>query len=176
MNSSFQQQLKQLTFKTFYHDQMATFGYDDLFANRRVIVFSMPQFFTKCAGLHLGTFRDCYTDLVNNGVDDICAVDSTNWLIGPYIDNKKHLKMKGLPDRDMKFVQLLAEAGDYQKPVKELARLWQYTALINNGELEQLWHNPFESDDPLTLLKDPSYRFQNLSADVVVKYLVDKQA
>jgi len=151
---------------------MATFGYDNLFAYRRVIVFSLPQFFTLCAGRQLRSYKDQYEQLRAHGIDDVCAIDSTNWLIGPHID-KRSDTIKGLPDRGMKFIEALAAHYNYQKPVTELARLWQYVVLINNGEPEKIWSNPFKENIPLSVLKDPQYRFRKLSADIILKYLID---
>lgn len=174
MNSAFQQTLKQLSFKTFYHNQLETFDYDDLFANRRVVVFSLVNFRTICSAKHLTSFIDTYSQFKELGIDDIYVVNSTDWLVGPYID-KRTEKLKGLPDRDMLFVQSLAKHYGYEKDTIELARFWQYISIIDDGQLEKLWHNPFTSNTLLRILKDPEYRYRKLSADVVLKYLVDNQ-
>jgi len=171
VNSQFQQTLKQLTFKTFYHNQMTTFGYDDLFVDRRVLVFSVTQFRTACSHDHIDSYISHYNSMVANGIDDVCAVDSSDLMIGPLIDKKTPL-IKPLPDRDMKFVEALSWHFDYQKDLKNLARLWQYVIIINNGEPEKFWHNPFKENAPLTILKDEKYRYRNLSADIVLQYLI----
>ena len=172
MNSQFQQTLKQLSFKTFYHNQMATFGYDDLFADQRVVVFSLTNFRTVCSGQHLRGFVEQYSRLKELGIDAVHVVDSTDWLIGPYID-KRAPDLVGLPDRDMLFVRAVADHYDYPKETFNLARYWQYIVIINNGEPEKLWHNPFKEDAQLQALKDRAYRYRKMSADVVVTYLVD---
>ena len=172
MDSPFQQQLKQLTFKTFYHNQTQTFGYDDLFADRRVIVFSLTQIRTTCSMNQLKSYIDNHDKLINHDIDSVYAIDSTDWLIGPQID-KRTDKIKGLPDRDMKFVEALARHYDYQKSTTDLARFWQYVVILNNGEPEKLWHNPFKENASLVVLKDQKYRYRKLSPDAVVEYLVD---
>jgi len=174
VNSQFQQTLKQLSFKTFYHNQMETFGYDDLFANRRVVVFSLTNFRTVCSGTHLRGFVDSYTQFKELGINDIYVVDSTDWLIGPYID-KRAPDLKGLPDRDMAFVRAVADYYNYQKETFDLARYWQYIVIINNGEPEKLWHNPFKEGAQLQALKDKAYRYRKMSAESVLNYLVDNQ-
>ena len=172
MNSQFQQTLKQITFKTFYRNQIQTFGYDDLFADQRVLVFSLTNIRTTCSGKQLKSYINNYEQFKNIGIDHVCAVDSTDWLIGPSVD-KRSADLKGLPDRDMTFVRAVADHYDYQKETFDLARFWQYVIVINNGEPEHFWHNPFKSDAPLLVLKDQSYRYRKLSADVILKYLVD---
>lgn len=173
MNSKFQQTLKQLSFKTFYHNQVATFGYDDLFADQRTIVFSLTNFRTICSGNQLDGFMQNYDRFRELGIDKICVVDSTDWLIGPMMD-KRETEIIGLPDRDMLFVRTVADHYEYAKETFDLARFWQYVIIINNGQPEYLWHNAFKSDAQLSVLKDQAYRYRKISSDVVLKYLVDK--
>jgi peroxiredoxin len=172
VNSPFQQELNQLTFKTFYHNQIATFDYDDLFTNRRVIVFSLTQWRTTCSWDQTQGYIDNYDTFIKNNIDDVYAVDSTDPLMTAWLD-KKTKKIKGLPDRDMKFVKALADHYNYQKETFDLARYWQYVVILNNGEPERIWHNPFKEDAPLYILKNQQHRYRKLSADVVLKYVID---
>lgn len=172
MNSSFQQTLKQLSFKTVVCNQVETLDYSDLFANQRTLIFSVTQLRTTCTANHTQSYIDNYEHFISHGIDNVYAVDSTDWLIAPLMD-KKTKTIKGLPDRELEFVSSLAEYCNYQKPKFELARFWQYVVIINNGEPEKIWHNPFNASAPLMILKDPTYRYRKLSADVVLKYLVD---
>lgn len=172
MNSEFQQTLKNLSFTTYHHNQLTTFDYDDIFADRRVIIFSVPQFRTISSGRHSQDYINNAECFLNNGIDGLYAIDSTDWLIGPMMDKKSKVVV-GLPDRDCKFIVALAEYYKYQKPIGELSRLWQYVTIINNGEPEKIWYNPFKADTKLVILKDSTYRYRKLSADVVLKYLVD---
>ena len=178
MNSLFQQTLKQLSFKTCYHNQTGTFGYDDLFASQRVIVFSLTNYRTLCSIKHLCGYTDNLTQFKDRGITNMYIVDSTDWLIGPFIDKfstGRAVDVKGLPDRDMAFVKALADNYEYPKKTFDLARFWQYVVIINNGEPEKIWSNPFDVSAPLHALKDQSYRYRKLSADAILKYLIDNQ-
>lgn len=174
MNSQFQQTLKQLTFKTFYHNQMTTFDYDNLFANRRVLVFSITQFRTVSSQQHIENYIQYYHDIIAHNIDDVCAIDSNDGLSIPMIDKKTKL-IKGLSDQHMIFVESLANHYDYKKSVQDLSRMWQYVVVINNGEPEKLWHNPFKEDAPWSILKDERYRYRKLSANEILKYLIDNK-
>ena len=153
---------------------MATFGYDDLFADRRVVVFSLTNFRTICSGLHFRSFLDNYSRFKELGIDNIYVVDSTDWLIGPYID-KRSQDLIGLPDRDMSFVRAVADHYEYPRDTFDLARYWQYIVIIKNGEPEKLWHNSFKADAQLRVLKDRVYRYRKISGETVLEYLVDTQ-
>jgi len=172
VNSTFQNKLKSLTFTTFYRNQKEIFGYDDLFSSRRVLVFSVTQFRTLCSITQINGFMDNYQNFINCGIDGIYVVDSNDWLISPYID-KKAPDLIGLPDRDYLFVQALAEHYEYKKTALSLARFWQYVVIINNGEPEKIWHNPFKEDAPLGLLKEPKHRYRKISPVEILKNLVD---
>lgn len=154
---------------------MATFGYDDLFADQRVIVFSITNYRTICSVNQLEGFVNLHAWFKEHGIDGIYVIDSTDWLIGPWLD-KRSTDIIGLPDRDMQFVKMLADHCEYEKETFDLARFWQYVTIINNGEPEKIWHNPFKADAPLVILKDKTYRYRKLSADVVQEYLFDKHA
>jgi peroxiredoxin len=171
---SFSHNLKKLVFKTFYRNQMATFDYDNLFAERRVIVFSITNAYTTCSGKHMEQFEQAHKQLRELGIDDIYVIDSTDWLVGPWAD-KRSTDIKGLPDRNKQFVSALAQHYNISYDIDELARFWQYIVIINNGEPEKFWYNPFTANTLLRVLKDPMYRYRKLSTDMVLKYLVDKQ-
>ena len=172
MNSLFQQTLKKLTFKTFYHNQITTFDYDDLFADRRVIVFSLTQWRTICSWDQAQGYIDNYDAFIKNNVDDVYAVDSTDPMMSPWLD-KRTKKIKGLPDRDMQFVNALAEHYDYKKNTADLARYWQYVVLVDNGEPKRVWHNPFKEDTALYILKSRQHRYRKLSANTVLTDIID---
>lgn len=186
MNSTFQEQLKQIDFKTFFRKQMATFDYENLFSNRRVLIFSLTNIRVPCSVEHFHNFEKMYLTFLENGIDDVCVVDSFDLMIGPWTASMADrwmqrtgkpdtLGIKGLPDRDQRFVKLLAEHYEYNKPVKDLARFWQYVTIINDGEPEKIWSNPFNAEAPLRVLKHPDYRYRKLSADTVLKYLLDNK-
>jgi peroxiredoxin len=169
---SFSHKLKQITFKTFHRNQLVTFDYDDLFSNRRVLIFSITNAYTRCSGLHIKSFELAYQKLLDLGLDNVYAIDSTDWLVGPMMD-KKSADIIGLPDRDLKFVESVAELANNKNDINELARLWQYVIIINNGEPEKLWSSPFKKQTSLSILKNPSVRYRGLSVDIIEKYLVD---
>ena len=169
---SFSRNLKQITFKTFYRNQLATFDYDDLFADRRVLVFSISNSYTRCSGVHIKNFERNYQRLLELGLDDVYVVDSVDWLIGPMMDKKK-TDIRGLPDRDMSFIKLAAEFAGRTENIDELSRWWQYMIIINHGEPEKIWSSPFKTNTSLVIRKNFDLRYRGLTMDRIEKYLVD---
>lgn len=172
MSTDFQNQLKQITFTTFHQDQIKTFDFDDLFSNRRVIVSSIVQLYTRTSTLHVEHFNKMEKFFKEHNIDGIYMVDSTDRTIGPWA-NIHAKNVIGLPDCDMKLVQCVANYANVNKPLDDLARLWQYTIIINDGIPEKLWNNPFKIGMPLTFFKNSDYRYRGVGADKVQKYLVD---
>jgi peroxiredoxin len=171
---SFNHKLKQITFKTFYRNQMATFDYDNLFANRRVLVFSITNSYTRCTGVQIKNFELNYQHLLNLGLDDIYVVDSVDWLVGPMMDKKK-TDIKGLPDRDQSFIGAVSEYAGRTEDLKELSPWWQYMIIINNGEPEKLWSSPFKKNTSLYVRKNFDLRYRGLTVEQVEKYLLDNK-
>jgi peroxiredoxin len=169
---SFNLKLTQIEFKTFYRNQIHTFDYDNLFANRRILIASLNNLYTTCTGLYIKSFENCYDELISLGLDDVCLVDSSDWLVGPMMDKKK-TEIKGLPDRNLQFVSAVADHASNSNNIVDLARHWQYMMIINNGQPEKLWTSPYKNGLTLTLLKNRSLRYRGLGPDVVKKYLVD---
>lgn len=172
MTIDFQNHLKQIAFTTFHQRQLETFAFDDLFNDRRVIVFSITQIYTRTSLARLESFDSAVESFKSYGIDNIYAIDSTDWTIGPWVDRRAK-NVIGLPDRDMKFVEYVADYAKVSKTINELAQMWQYTIIVNNGIPEKIWHNPFKSDMALTLIKDPRYRYRGVGVDHVEKYLID---
>lgn len=151
---------------------MATFDYDDLFAGQRVVVFSLPNIQTACSQAHFLNFSENYNQFLTNGIDNMYVVNSTDWLIGPYVD-KRSSDLKGLPDRNMEFVNAVANHVNNKNDVNDLARFWQYLIIINDGEPEKFWSAPFKKETSLSILKSRKIRYHGLSTDNVLKYLID---
>ena len=160
---NFQSAVQSLTFKTFYHNQAQQFGYDDLFLNRRVIVFSMPSMFGRRSVKFLKEF-----DQPMPGINSIYCVSSNCQLIGPWTD--KHSSIMGLYDTGS-FVDAVATEFSIDKPHRDLVNFWQYILIVNNGQPEKFWHNPVKANMSFALSKNPRYAFHGLSAETVKEYL-----
>jgi peroxiredoxin len=168
---NFQQQLHALKFKTFRDNQTELLGYDDIFAGRRVIVFSTPS---PLPSIHqLLDFDNNYKVLNELGIDQSYCISSDTFLVCPWAESLvKHVF--GLGDIEQGFVRLVAEHYAINKPISDLSRLWQYAIIINNGEPEQLWHNPIKSNISWKIVKNPNFKFHGVKFESIKKYLLDK--
>ena len=160
---NFQSALQLLTFKTLYHNQAQQFGYDNLFLNQRVVVFSMPTMFGHMSKVFLKSFD---TPLPN--IDNTYCISSYSPLVGPWAD--KHSSIMGLYEPG-EFSCNIAKQYGIDKPVRDITMFWQYIIILNNGVPEKFWHNPVKADMSFALFKNPKYAFHGLSVEKVKEYL-----
>jgi peroxiredoxin len=171
-NNNFQTQLAQLNFKTFYRNQLTTFGYDDLFSNQRVLVFSIPKMLQHSSYEQFHGFNSLYTDIINSGINKVCALSSFEPLIGAWVE-KQSKTIIGLPDINKQFIKLLANIYYTEFEINGLVKHWQYVLIINDGKIEKMWKSfPYKENLPLRILKDPRYQYYKIDADTIMKYLI----
>lgn len=169
-NCDFQNSLKQIAFKTYFHNQVTTFGYDDLFAGRRVLVFSITH--VMQSSVHFRNVNSHYQGLIDAGLDDVYCINSDNVLVGPWAD-KLSTTIKGLPDINKEFITALSVYTGSTLPISMLSNFWQYMVIIDNGLIEYIWQTPLKSNITWKLIKTKEYRYYGLDPVKIKKYLVD---
>ena len=167
---NFQSALQSLTFKSFYHNQTQQFDYDNLFLNRRVIVFSVPSMFGRRSLQILKAFDEQRSEL--QGIDDVYCLSSNSQLIGPWSD--KQSTIRGLYDTG-EFVAGIAKFYNIDKPLADLKSFWQYMTIIDNGVPIQFWHNPIKANMSLHVVRHPEYAYHNMSVKKVKEYLANSK-
>lgn len=169
-NCDFQTQLKQLTFKTYRHNRVETFDYDRLFANQRVVVFSITRILRAESFYQLNDFNSTYKEILNNKIDNVYAINSDEGMFAPWMD-KHSDEILGLVDADKLFATELAKLYYPDYDVFELARNWQYILILNNGIPEKMWNNPYRPDLSLRILRNPGYQYRKIKPNILLDYL-----
>lgn len=170
LNTDFQTQLKQIRFKTYFHNRAFLLDYESLYADQRVVVFSVPNVMTTQTYCQFKSFDLEYTNLINAGIDEVYAVSSAELMVGPWAD-KHSGSIKGLADIDKQFVRALADFYGLSQSVQELAVTWQFVAIIDNGIPEKLWYVPFKANMPWMAIKNDMWRYRGLDVSKVLEYL-----
>jgi peroxiredoxin len=169
-NTDFQNSLKQIKFKTFFHNRAEMLDYETLFAGRRVVVFSITNMMSTLSYQHFVSFNSEYNNLKSNGIDEVYAVNSTELMFGPWAD-KQSKNIRGLANIDKKFIQALSKFYQIKRDLQELAVTWQYITIINDGIPEESWHVPFRAGMPWRAIKHDLWRYRGLSVQDVQQYL-----
>ncbi len=139
---------------------------DEIFANRRVVVFALPGAFTPtCSSTHLPGFEEKYQELRDQGIDEVYCL-SVNDAFSMFQWGKqlgvKNVKL--LPDGNAHFTRGM----DMLVKKENLGfgdRSWRYSMLVDNGEIRQLFCEEGKCDDCPT---DP---FKVSDADTILAYI-----
>lgn len=158
------QQAPQVTFKTRVRDESIggdnpfrwqDISTDDIFNNKKVVLFSLPGAFTPtCSSTHLPGFDTKYQELKDLGVDDVyCLSVNDAFTMFQWGKNIGVKNVKMLPDGNGEFTRLMGMLvkkdnlgfGD---------RSWRYSMIVDNGEITALFSEPGKMDncpdDPFT--------------------------
>jgi thioredoxin-dependent peroxiredoxin len=138
----------------------------DIFAGKKVIVFSLPGAFTPtCSSTHLPRYEALYDELKALGIDEIYCMSVNDAFVMYQWGLKLGAKnVKLLPDGNGEFnrkMGMLVEKSNLGFGM----RSWRYSMLVNNGKVEKLFAEPGYSDNCET---DP---FEVSDADTMLAYL-----
>jgi thioredoxin-dependent peroxiredoxin len=138
----------------------------DIFAGKKVIVFSLPGAFTPtCSSTHLPRYEALYSDIKALGVDEIYCMSVNDAFVMYQWGLKLGAKnVKLLPDGNGEFnrkMGMLVEKSNLGFGM----RSWRYSMLVNDGKVEKLFAEPGYSDNCET---DP---FEVSDADTMLAYL-----
>lgn len=135
----------------------------DVFAGKKVIVFSLPGAFTPtCSSTHLPGYEAAYDQFKALGVDEIYCMSVNDAFVMYQWGIKLGAKnVKLLPDGNGEFTRkmgMLVEKSNLGFGM----RSWRYSMLVNDGKIEKLFAeagysdncgtDPFEVSDANTML------------------------
>lgn len=136
---------------------------DDIFKNKRVVLFSLPGAFTPtCSTSHLPRYEELYEEFKAQGVDTVVCL-SVNDAFVMYqwglSQNAKNVFL--LPDGNGEFTRKMGMLVD-KSNLGFGMRSWRYSMLVENGEIIKLFSedghvdncptDPFEVSDADTML------------------------
>ncbi|MDG1944488.1 MAG: peroxiredoxin [Halioglobus sp.] len=138
----------------------------DLFAGKKVVVFSLPGAFTPtCSSNHLPRYDELYADFKREGVDEVICVSVNDAFVmfqwGKHVGNKNIFL---LPDGSGEFTRKMGMLVD-KSNLGFGMRSWRYAMLVDDGRIEKLFVEPEFGDNCPT---DP---FDMSDADTMIAYL-----
>lgn len=121
---------------------------DDIFAGKRVVIFSLPGAFTPtCSSTHLPGYEAAYDAFKDEGIDEIYCLSVNDAFC--MFQWAKHLgaeKVKMLPDGSADFTRGM----DMLVKKDNLGfgeRSWRYSMLVEDGEIVKLFSEEGKQDD-----------------------------
>jgi thioredoxin-dependent peroxiredoxin len=135
----------------------------DIFAGKRVVVFSLPGAFTPtCSTSHLPGYDAAYDEIKSLGIDEVyCISVNDAFVMFQWGKNMEVKNVKLLPDGNGEFsrkIGMLVEKSNLGFGM----RSWRYSMVVNDGKVEQAFiedgysdnceTDPFEVSDVNTML------------------------
>ena len=141
----------------------------DIFAGKRVVVFSLPGAFTPtCSTSHLPRYEELYDQFKALGVDDVVCVSVNDAFVMFQWGKQQGAKnVTLLPDGNGEFTRQMGMLVD-KSNLGFGMRSWRYSMVVNDGKIEKVFIEPGYEDNCPT---DP---FEVSDADTMLNYL--KQA
>lgn len=132
----------------------------DIFANKKVVVFSLPGAFTPtCSSSHLPRYEELYDTFKANGVDEVyCVSVNDTFVMNEWANAQEIINVKMLPDGNTDFTKNMGMLVGKEN-LGFGQRSWRYSMLVDNGVVvkhfieEDKEGDPFEVSDADTMLK-----------------------
>ena len=116
---------------------------DELFKNKRVVLFSLPGAFTPtCSTYQLPGFEENYDRIRNNDIDEVyCISVNDAFVMNAWAKQQDIQNVKVIPDGSGNFTRFMGMLIGKNHLGFGL-RSWRYMAVFNDGVVEKWWQEP----------------------------------
>lgn len=120
----------------------------DYFANKRVVMFSLPGAFTPtCSTYQLPGFDNNYNAFKELGIDEIyCISVNDSFTMNAWVKAQDIKNVKVIPDGNCEFTEKMKMSVNKEN-LGFGYRSWRYAAIVNNGKIEAWFEEPGFSDN-----------------------------
>lgn len=143
------QKVPNVTFHTRKDDQWVDVSTDDIFKDKKVVLFALPGAFTPtCSSSHLPRYNELYESFKKNGIDDVvCLSVNDTFVMNAWQKQEKAFHITMLPDGNIEFTK--AMGMDTSKDDLGFGiRSWRYSMLVNDGVIEKMFIEEEKPGDP----------------------------
>ncbi len=159
------QKIPSVTFRTRKNDEWVDIQSDQLFKEKKVVVFSLPGAFTPtCSSTHLPRYNELASVFKQNGIDDIvCLSVNDAFVMNAWAKDQEANHVTLIPDGNGDFsdgMGMLVDKADlgFGK------RSWRYSMFVDDGVIKKMFIEPNVPGDP----------FEVSDADTMLNYLAPK--
>ena len=141
---------------------------DQIFANKRVVLVSLPGAFTPtCTTFQLPGFDGKYGEFKQLGIDEVyCASVNDSFVMNAWFRQLQIQNVKPIPDGNGDFTRKMGFLVE-KKPNGFGERSWRYVIVVNNGEIERIFEEDgFEDNVPVEY--DP---YVETTPEVILNYI-----
>jgi glutaredoxin-like protein len=151
-----------VTFKTRHNNDWVDVSSDDVFANKSVVVFSLPGAFTPtCSSSHVPRYNQLEPLLRAHGIDEVVCISVNDaFVMDEWKRSQNADRIRFLPDGNGDFTQGMGLLVD-KNELGFGKRSWRYSMLVRDGVVEKMFIEPEQPGDP----------FQVSDADTMLAYI-----
>jgi peroxiredoxin len=136
---------------------------NDLFAGKRVVVFSLPGAFTPtCSTYQLPGYDENHEEFQALGIDEVyCISVNDSFVMNAWFKQQGVQNVKPIPDGSGEFTSSMGMLVD-KSNLGFGSRSWRYAMIVNDGEIEIMFEepgkigncpiDPYEMSNPDTVL------------------------
>jgi len=156
------QNVPEVTFRLRRNGDWATVSSDELFANKNVVVFSLPGAFTPtCSSTHLPRYNELAPVFKQQGIDSIVCISVNDpFVMEEWGKEQEANNIVLLPDGNGEFTEKMGMLVD-KSELNFGKRSWRYSMLVRNKRIEKMFIEPQEPGDP----------FKVSDADTMLNYI-----
>ncbi|MBT3980198.1 MAG: glutathione peroxidase [Bacteriovoracaceae bacterium] len=143
------QRIPEVVFKTRREGDWKDISTKDIFAGKKVVVFSLPGAFTPtCSSTHLPRYNDLAPIFKENGIDEIvCLSVNDGFVMEAWGVDQEAENINLIPDGNGEFSQGMGMLVD-KAAIGFGKRSWRYSMLVNDGVIEKMFIEPDKPGDP----------------------------
>lgn len=162
LDSMIGQSVPNVTFRVRENDEWVNVTSADLFANKTVVLFSLPGAFTPtCSSTHLPRYNELASVFADNGVDDIiCMSVNDTFVMNAWKQDQEAENINVIPDGNGEFTEGMGMLVG-KEDLGFGKRSWRYSMLVKNGVVEKMFVEPNLPGDP----------FEVSDADTMLEYI-----
>jgi glutaredoxin-like protein len=154
-----------VTFRTRTAGEWKNVTTRDLFAGKKVVVFSLPGAYTPtCSSTHLPRYNELAPAFRANGIDAILCISVNDaFVMNEWAKDQSAENITVVPDGNGEFTDGMGMLVDKQD-LGFGKRSWRYSMLVNDGVIEKMFIEPQKPGDP----------FEVSDADTMLNYINPK--
>jgi peroxiredoxin len=139
---------------------------DELFKNKKVVVFSLPGAFTPtCSSYQLPGFEEKYEDFQALGIDEIyCISVNDGFVMNAWAQDQNIKNVKLIPDGNAYFTRSMGQLVT-KTNLGFGERSWRYAAVVDDGIIEKLFDEAGKQDNAAS---DP---YEATTPEAVLEYV-----
>ena len=154
-------------FKTFVNKEWKEIDTEEIFSEKKIIVFSIDGAFTSSLNdKNIQEYDEAHTQLKSTGIDEVyCVSVNDTFVMNAWSDQLGIKNVKPLGDGEGVFTQGMGMLVN--KPKQGFGmRSWRYSMLVDNGEVIKIFEEPGKNN-----ASDDADPLEVSDVNTMIKYL-----